>query len=115
LDDSAAGRLAQGEVVIRGRTHDQTVRRDTTLTRFTDPRWSRRSEDEVAELLGENAIRELCSFAGLPGDYALERLFGATGKGLADAIWAHDRKLADGLESSIAPFAAVSASWPLRQ
>jgi hypothetical protein len=69
--------------------------------RFVDPRWCRRSEDEVAELLGEDSVRELRSFAGLPGDYIPERVFGTTGKELADAVRAHNREVGERLEAQI--------------
>jgi len=88
-----------------GRTHDHAVRRDTTFRSFRDPRGSRRSEDEVSELLGEHAIRELRSLAGLPGDYTPERLFGGTAKRLADAIRTHNREVSDGLASQIKEWA----------
>jgi hypothetical protein len=87
--------------VITDHAEAHTVRRDAAPVRFADPRWCRRSEDEVAELLGEDAVRELRSFAGLPGDYIPERLFGATGKRLTDAIRSHNRQVGDGLEAEV--------------
>jgi hypothetical protein len=101
LTPVALERIPRGKVIVEGGTDADTVRSDTATIRFADPHWCRRSEDEVAELLGENAVRELRSFAGLPGDYIPERLFGATGKDLADAIRAHNREVGDGLEAQI--------------
>ena len=94
-------RVARGKVVISSDADAHTVRRDTAVIRFIDPSWCRRSEDQVADLLGENAIRDLRSFAGLPGDYIPERLFGDTGKKLADAIRAHNRQVSPGVEAQI--------------
>jgi hypothetical protein len=97
----APERIRRGEVIVDGGTDAHIVRRGTATIQFADPRWRRLSEDEAAELLGEDAVRELRSFAGLPGDYIPERLFGATGKELADAIRAHNREVGDGLEAQI--------------
>ena len=52
-------------------------------------------------LLEQNAIRELPSFAGLPGDYLPECVFGATGTELAGAVRAHNRQVAVGLAAQI--------------
>ena len=80
LNAVADEKIARGEVIVSGGMNADTVRRNTAVVRFVDPRWRQRSEDEVAELLGEDSVRELRSYAGLPGDYVPERLFGATGK-----------------------------------
>ena len=79
-----------------------------TPVRFVDPRWSRRSEDEVAEVLGENAIRELRSFAGLPGDYTPERRFGTAGKKLADPVRAQNREFSAGLQAQMSDYIPAS-------
>lgn len=101
LNVVADEKIARGEVIVSGGMNADIVRRDTAVVRFVDPRWRQRSEDEVAELLGEDSVRELRSYAGLPGDYVPERLFGATGKELADTIRAHNRAAAGGLEAQI--------------
>jgi hypothetical protein len=56
-----------------------TRQRRSRTVRFANPRSLRRTEDEMAQLLGEAAIRELRSYAGQPGDYTPERLFGSVG------------------------------------
>lgn len=61
--------------------------------RFADPRWARRTENELACLLGEEQLRDLRSFAGLPGDYTSERRFGSPGERLAESIRAHNHRI----------------------
>ena len=101
LTPVASERIPRGKLIISSDTDAHAVRENATTIRFADPDWCRRSEDEGAELLGEEQVRELRSFAGLPGDYVPERLFGTTGKKLVDAIRAHNRAVGDGLEAQI--------------
>ena len=101
LTPVASERVARGEVIVSRGADAHTLRRDIAAVRFVDPSWCRRSEDEVAELLGEDAVRQLRSLAGLTGDYIPGRLFGATGKDLVDAVRAHNRQVAGGLEAQI--------------
>jgi hypothetical protein len=82
------------------------TRRRSVLTRFADPRWTRLSEDDLAALLGEEAVRELRSYAGLPGDYTAERHFGSDGRRLLDAINAHNRRVGDDLSAEISEWRA---------
>ncbi len=64
----------------------------TLLVRFIDPEWRPLSEDCVAALLGEPAIRELRSYAGLPGDYTPERVFASTGRSSVATICEHNQR-----------------------
>jgi hypothetical protein len=88
---------------IRDAEHGEDIhtRRRSVLTRFADPRWTRLSEDDLAALLGEEAVRELRSYAGLPGNYTVERHFGSDGRRLLDAINAHNRRVGDDLSAEI--------------
>ena len=43
---------AQGRIVVGDDTSAQTVRSDSSLVRFADPHWVRRTENELASLLG---------------------------------------------------------------
>jgi hypothetical protein len=93
--------ITRAQVVIADERGDHPLRRTTTVVQFANPRWTSVSEDELAALLGEPAIRELRSFAGMPGDYVPERLFGTHGRQLADAVLAHNRKVAQALEAQL--------------
>jgi hypothetical protein len=66
-------------VVLDPVSGDQVTRWDHLRTvHFANPRRARRAEDEMAQLLGEPAIRGLRSYAGQPRDYTPERLFGTS-------------------------------------
>ncbi len=73
----------------------------TALVRYVDPQWNQLSEDDLAALLGEPAIRELRSYAGLPGDYTPQRLFGTTGITRLDAIRQHNQRTAENLKAQL--------------
>jgi hypothetical protein len=93
---------AYGQVLIAGEPHDETVRTGhSAIVRFVDPRWTALSEDELEELLGGEALRELQDLAGEPGDYTAEWLFGATGREWADSVRRDNRALFDALEARI--------------
>jgi hypothetical protein len=78
-----------------------TRQRRSRTVRFANPRWLRRTEDEMAQLLGEAAIRELRSYAGQPGDYTPERLFGSVGHRQAEQVRLHNRQIASQLDAQI--------------
>jgi hypothetical protein len=89
-------------VVRDAASGDELTRRVRSRTvRFADPRWSRRTEDELARVLGEPAIRELRAYAGLPGDYTPERLFGTTGRRQAGQIRLHNDQTAAQLDAQV--------------
>jgi hypothetical protein len=84
-----------GTVAIGSGDEAHTIRRTTTIVRFADPRWASPTENELAHLLGEEEIRDLRSFAGLPGGSAPERLFGSTGERLTKSLRAHNARIID--------------------
>lgn len=55
----------------------------------------------MGALLGEAVVRELRSFAGLPGDYTPQRLFGSSGDSQATEVRDHNRHLFDALVAHI--------------
>lgn len=77
------------------------VSQTTLLTRYVDPHWTPRSEDDLADLLGEPAVRDLRSFAGMPGDYTAERLFGSTGVQALSRLQAHNQRARERFESHV--------------
>jgi hypothetical protein len=85
--------VEHGTVAIGSGDDAHTIRRTTAIVRFADPRWTRRTENELARLLGEEEIRDLRSFAGLPGDYTPELRFGSTGERLAKSLRAHNHRI----------------------
>lgn len=70
-------RIAWGTAAIGSGTDAHTIRRDTAVVRFADPHWSRRAEDDVADLLGETRTAIVCRprRRGHPSAFG-----GATGK-----------------------------------
>ncbi len=91
--------VEHGTVAIGSGDDAHTIRRTTTIVRFADPRWASQTENELAQLLGEDEIRDLRSFAGLPGDYTPERRFGSTGERLAKSLRAHNHRIIDVLDA----------------
>ena len=67
LTPVAGTEVEHGTVAIGSGDDAHTIRRTTTIVRFADPRWARQTENELAQLLGEEEIRDLRSFAGLRG------------------------------------------------
>jgi hypothetical protein len=94
-------KLVHGEVVAADMSGAHTTRRHSAVIRFANPQWAPQREDDLAKLLGEEPIRDLRSFAGMHGDYTAERLFGNTGRQQAEAVRAHNRQVADGLEAHL--------------
>jgi len=92
-------KLGYGQVVVGEERELHTEKTHAVAVRFADPQWTHRSEDDIAKLLGEEAVRELRSFAGIEGDYTPERLFGSTGRQKAEAIRAHNRQIFANLEA----------------
>lgn len=78
-----------------------TVSQKTLVTRYIHPRWTPRSEDDLAELLGEPAVRDLRSFAGMTGDYTPERLFGSTGAQALSRLQTHNQRALQTFRSQV--------------
>jgi hypothetical protein len=96
-------KLQRDELVIRDKSEAEmtTSHRDAVVVRFLDPQWNSLSEDQMAEVLGEAAIRDLRSYAGLPGEYRPERLFGESGEQLAEQLQAHNDQIAAALKAQV--------------
>lgn len=92
--------IPYGQLVV-GDGVDLHLKEHTVVVRYLNPRWTPHSEDELAELLGEGSIRELRSYAGLPGDYTPERLFASTGRQRASAVREHNRRVFDNLAAQL--------------
>jgi hypothetical protein len=92
--------LLYGQLLVVDSPEADTSQQRVTV-RFVDPQWARRTEDHLAELLGEPSIRELRSYAGIRGDYHPERLFGTTGRRKLNGIRDHNRQTVDQLEAQI--------------
>jgi hypothetical protein len=52
-----AREVEHGTVAIGSGTDAHTIIRTTAIVRFTDPRWARRTEDDLARLLGSTGER----------------------------------------------------------
>jgi hypothetical protein len=93
--------ILSSELSVRDRGEDVRAHRRSVVVRFVDPRSAGLSEDQVAALLGEEAVRELRSYAGLDGEYTVERHFGSDGRRQLDAIHAHNDRAAAGFSAEV--------------
>ncbi len=101
-------------VVLDPTSGEQITRQGgRAIVRFADPHWARRTQDEMAQLLGEVAIRELRSYAGQPGEYTPQRLFGTTGQRHAEQIRVHNSTIASHLDAQIAEW-STEPQTPVR-
>lgn len=105
LTNVAPQELPYGELMVVD-AHDADTSREFVTVRFANPQWARRTEDQMAELLGEPSIRELRSYAGIRGDYHPERLFGSTGRRKLKEIQDQNRQTVEALEAQISEWNA---------
>jgi len=97
LEKVPASTVTQGQALVGHEDQWQETARHTTITRFANPRWVPLSERELVKLLGQRAVCALYAIAGIKGDYLPQRLFGTTGRTLAEDIRAHNDRQAEAL------------------
>jgi hypothetical protein len=103
LERVPATERAHGQVVIQGAPlEDVLATGHTAISRFADPQWIHRGEDELAHLLGHEEVQELRELAGERGEYTVERVFGRCGLHHAEVVRGHNRLQCDAVEARLA-------------
>ena len=70
--------------------------------RFASPEWRACSEQRIAKLLGADALSELASVAGEPGEYDAARVLGSSQQARSDALRRYNRERAEDVVAQLA-------------